>query len=170
MRGLGAVFATVALLTCAGAALGQGLDPNAIPARVVGVFESSAGPVIILEAVGRQAYLPVWVADREATVARDYLAGQRQPRPLTHDLLLNVITSLGARVTQVFVSDLRDRTFIGRIDVFQGGLVRQIDARTSDAVCIALGARVPVFIMAHVLAQAGMTRGQLAQQGIVLPP
>lgn len=170
MKGLVVVLATLTALTGTRSAQGQASDPNAIPARVVGVYETSAGPVIILEAVGRQLYLPIWVAEREAVVARGYLSGQQQPRPLTHDLLLNVVTTLGARVTQVFVSDLRGRTYIGRVDLVHGGVARQIDARTSDAVCIALGARVPIFVMVHVLAQVGVTRDQLAQQGVILPP
>ena len=152
-----------------GTASAQAPLANAVPARVVGVFNTSGGQVIVLEAVGRNLYLPIWVADREAQVAQGYLQGQRPPRPLTHDLLLNAITSLGGRITQVLVSDLRGRTFIGRIDLIQGGIARQLDSRSSDAVCVGLGARVPLYIMIHVLAQAGMTRPQLIQQGIILP-
>jgi hypothetical protein len=151
------------------AALAQAPQANAIAGRVVGVIATTNGSVIVLEAVGRGVYLPIWVADREAEVAQGYLQGQRQPRPLTHDLLLNVVTALGARITQVYVSDLQGRTFIGRIDMVQNGIPRQIDARSSDAVCVALGARAPIFIMVHVIAQAGMTREQLAQQGIFIP-
>lgn len=158
-----------AILTAASGALAQGAQTNAVPARVVGVFNTSGGQVIVLEAVGRNLFMPIWVADREAQVAQGYLRGQQPPRPLTHDLLLNAVTSLGARITQVFVSDLRGRTVIGRIDLIQNGVARQLDARSSDAVCVGLGARVPMFIMIHVLAQAGMTRDQLAQQGIVIP-
>lgn len=166
-----AVIALIALSTLAGAspALAQAPQPNALAARVVGVFAKTSGSVIVLEVAGRGVYLPIWVADREAEVAQGYLQGQRPPRPLTHDLLLNVVTSLGARITQVFVSDLRGTTFIGRIDMVQNGIARQIDARSSDAVCVALGARAPIYVMVHVVAQAGMTRDQLSQQGIFIP-
>jgi len=164
-----AVFVVLLVLTSAGAAVAQMAHPNAVPARVVGVFQGRTGRVLILEAVGRQMYLPIWVAEREAMVAQGYINGQRPARPLTHDLMLSAITTLGGRVSQVFVSDLLNRTFIGRIDLIQGGTIRQLDARSSDAVCVSLGARVPIYIMAHVLAQAGMTRAQLAAQGISLP-
>jgi len=159
----------VLFLTAAGQASAQAPQANAVPARVVGVVNTTGGAVIVLEAVGRNLYLPIWVADREAQVAQGYIQGQRPPRPLTHDLYLNTVTTLGARITQVFVSDLQGRTFIGRIDLIQNGVVRQIDARSSDAVCVGLGARVPIYIMIHVLAQVGMTRAQLIQQGIVVP-
>lgn len=164
-----AVVCGFAILATANAASAQGAQTNAVPARVVGVFTTTGGKAIVLEAVGRNLYMPIWVADREAQVAQGYLRGQRPPRPMTHDLLLNAITSLGARISQVFVSDLRGRTVIGRIDMIQNGVARQLDSRSSDAVCVGLGARVPVFIMVHVLAQAGMTRDQLIQQGIVIP-
>lgn len=159
----------IALVAVARPALAQAPQPNAIAARVVGVFATTNGSVVVLEAAGRGVYLPIWVADREAEVAQGYLQGQRPPRPLTHDLLLNAVSALGARVTQVFVSDLRGTTFIGRVDLVQNGLARQLDARSSDAVCVALGARAPIYIMVHVIAQAGMTRDQLAQQGILIP-
>lgn len=164
-----AVFTSVALVTMASVAGAQSPQPNAVPARIVGVFNTSGGQAIVLEAVGRNLYMPIWVADREAQVAQGYLRGQRQPRPLTHDLLLNAVASLGARITQVFVSDLRGRTVIGRVDMIQNGIARQLDARSSDAVCLGLGAHVPMYIMVHVLAQAGLTRDQLIQQGIVIP-
>lgn len=150
-------------------ATAQTAHPNALPAQVVGVFSVPTGNVIVLGVDGRDLYLPIWVADREAQVARSYLAGQQIARPLTHDLLLSAITTLGGRVTRVLVSDLQGRTFVGRIDLVERGVARQLDARSSDAICVGLGARVPILVMMHVLAQAGLSRTQLQQQGITLP-
>lgn len=169
MKHLSFFFALAFILLSVNLASAQAPQTNAVSARVVGVFNSMSGRVIVLEAVGQNVYLPIWVAEREAQVAHAYLNGQRSPRPLTHDLLLSAITTLGGHITGVYVSDLQNRTFIGRIDISQSGTVRQLDARSSDAVCISLGARVPLYIMIHVIAQAGMTRDQLRQQGIMIP-
>lgn len=169
MKKLAAIIIFSLNLITASQSWAQSAQTNAVPARVHGVYATAMGQVILLEATGRGVYLPIWVAEREAQVAQGYLSGQRPPRPLTHDLLISAVTSLGAQITQAFVSDLQARTFIGRVDMIQNGVARQLDARSSDAVCIALGARVPIYIMVHVLAQAGMNRSQLAQQGIIIP-
>ncbi len=156
------------VVSVAGSAAAQ-VSPGALPARVAGVHATAAGRVIVLEVVGSPLYLPVWVADREAEVADGYVRGIRPPRPLTHDLLRNVVASMGGRVVAAYVSDLRDRTFIGRVDIAHGGRVSQVDARSSDAICVALAAGAPIYVMPHVLGGGGMTRAQLAQQGIFLP-
>jgi hypothetical protein len=157
----------MAVLAIESVAHAQGVAARGpLPARAVGVYRTATGPVILLEAIGTGLYLPIWVADREAEVAEGYLQRRPNPRPLTHDLLNAVILSLGARVTAVHVSDIQNNTFYGRLDVTQAGVTRQLDARSSDAVCVALASGAPIYIMGHVLAQAGMSRAELAQQGI----
>ena len=163
------LFAILVTLTLGADARAQTPHPNAVPAHVVGVLPTARGQLILLQAADRDLYLPIWVAEREAQAARGYLHGQRSPRPLTHDLLLNAVTSLGGRITAVFVSEIRGQNFIGRVDVVRDGVARQLDARSSDAVCVGLGAGASISIMVHVLAQAGLTRAQLAAQGIVVP-
>ena len=122
--------------------------------------------MIVLDVVGTGRYLPIWVAQREAEVAQGYLQRRTPPRPMTHDLLRNAILNLGGRVVGVYVSDLQARTFIGRVDIAQGSALRQLDARSSDAVCTGLATGAPIYAMPHVLAGGGMTRAQLAAQGI----
>jgi bifunctional DNase/RNase len=167
MRAAIAIVTGLVAVAAAGSASAQ-VAPGALPARAAGVYATASGPAIILEIPGSPLFLPIFVAQREAEVAEGYLRGQVPPRPMTHDLLRNVIVSLGGRVAGVYVSDLRDRTFIGRVDILQAGALRQIDARSSDAVCLGLAAGAPIFVMQHVLAGGGMTRAQLAQQGIFL--
>lgn len=162
------VVVGLAVMLATTAAAGQNVQ-GGLPARVVGVYPTALGPVIVLGVPGNPLYLPVWVGDREAEVAEGYLRGLRAPRPLTHDLLRNVIASMGGRVVAVHVSDLRERTFIGRVDIVQGGTTRQVDARSSDAVCLGLATGAPIYVMPHVLAGGGLTRVQLAQQGVFLP-
>jgi len=100
--------------------------------------------------------LPLWIGTAEATAISLALEGVEAPRPLTHDLLANVIGSLGGQVTSVTVSELVEGTFYATINFLNHD---SISARPSDAVALAVRNKVPVFVAQEVMDFAGMDLG-----------
>jgi len=111
--------------------------------------------VVFLREKDRERYLAIVIGIAEAEAIAIRLHRQSFPRPLTHDLLNNVISSLGAKVQSILISDLIDSTYYARIVLDQGGRHLEIDARPSDAIALAVRADVP--ISEAVLEVAGMT-------------
>jgi hypothetical protein len=146
--------------------------PPPVQVQVVGVEATAGGPVVLLKTVEGERFVPIWVGEAEAFAIQLRLLKQAPPRPLTHDLLDNVIHTLGAHVTRVVVADLRDGVFIGRIDLRAGRTDHHLDARSSDSIALALGTGVPIFVATHVLDEAGFTLDELrsgAWQGTPIP-
>ena len=113
-------------------------------------------PVLILRDQQASRYLPLWIGTAEATAISLALEGIDTPRPLTHDLLANVITSLGGQVSSVTVSELIEGTFFATINFLNHD---SISARPSDAVALAIRNKVPVFVAQEVMDFAGMDLG-----------
>lgn len=113
-------------------------------------------PVIILKDLKSNRYLPIWIGQFEATAILMEVQGIRPSRPLTHDLLKNVIDSLSARITRIVISDLRDGTFYAQIHMSINSDNVQIDARPSDAIALAVRANVPIYADQTVLDQAAI--------------
>ncbi len=111
--------------------------------------------VIILRERGAPRYLPIWIGPFEADAITIELQGVEVPRPLTHDLLADVIETLGARVSHVVVNDLRNDTFYAVIVLDHHGEAIEIDSRPSDAIALAVRTRSPIFVEEHVMDQAG---------------
>ena len=116
-------------------------------------------PIIVLKDVASDLVLPIWVGVFEANAIALELEKTATPRPMTHDLLRNVARGLGARVTKVVVSDLKDDTFYATIWMDQGGEEVTLDARPSDAIALALRWDCPIFVNTKVL---GRTRQETA--------
>jgi bifunctional DNase/RNase len=110
-------------------------------------------PVLILRDQQATRYLPLWIGTAEATAISLALEGVEPPRPLTHDLLANVIEQLGGQVTSVTVSELVEGTFYATINFLNHD---SISARPSDAVALAIRNQVPVFVAQEVMDFAGM--------------
>ena len=101
--------------------------------------------VVILKVKDTDRYLPIWIGANEADAIALKLQDMSVPRPLTHDLLGSVITSLGAQVNYIIVSDLNDDTFYAKIVLeYEGGQV-EIDSRPSDAIALAVRADAPIY-------------------------
>jgi len=112
--------------------------------------------VIILKEVNAERYLPIWIGPYEAEAIVIRLRNIEISRPLTHDLLNNVITKMGGKVSHVVVDDLRNDTFYASIAVNLNGRQVEIDSRPSDAIALAVRAEVPIFVEEKVMAQAGI--------------
>ena len=113
--------------------------------------------VIILKDLDADQYLPIWIGPYEAEAIAIRLRDVEVARPLTHDLLNNVIAEMGGEISHIAVTDLRDDTFYARISVNVDGQRMEIDSRPSDAIALAVRANVPIFVDEDVMAQAGIT-------------
>jgi bifunctional DNase/RNase len=113
--------------------------------------------VVILKDLDSDRYLPIWIGPCEAESITIELQGVEVARPLTHDLLKNVIGELRASVRSVQVSDLRNETFYARINLSVDSKQMDIDARPSDAIALAVRAKVPIYVADNVMDSASIT-------------
>ncbi|MDX1390136.1 MAG: bifunctional nuclease family protein [Acidobacteriota bacterium] len=109
-------------------------------------------PIIILKNDSGDSVLPIWVGIFEANAIAMQLENVASPRPMTHDLLKNVIEGLRARISRIVITDLRENTFYATILLERnGGDPLSIDSRPSDAMALALRAQAPIFVEQSVL-------------------
>lgn len=114
----------------------------------------SNSPIVVLKDDDEKFFLPIWVGIFEANAIALQLENVSTPRPMTHDLLKNMLGELDARVTRVVINDLRESTFFAQIRVNTAGRTLEIDARPSDAIALALRVEAPIFVAQTVLDQA----------------
>lgn len=119
-------------------------------------------PIVVLKDIASDLVLPIWVGVFEANAIALELEKTATPRPMTHDLLRSFARGLGAVVTRVVVSDLKDDTFFATVWMNQNGEQVAIDARPSDAIALALRADCPIFVSNKVL---GRTRKNAVEAG-----
>jgi bifunctional DNase/RNase len=108
-------------------------------------------PVVILKGIEGESVLPIWVGIYEANASALEMEKVATPRPMTHDLLKNLLIGLDAQVRKVVVNDLRDDTFFAVIWLDKDGQSISIDSRPSDALALALRADCPIFVEEDVL-------------------
>ena len=111
-------------------------------------------PIIILRDEEGQRVLPIWVGVFEANAIALQIENVQTPRPMTHDLLKNVIADLQAQVERIVVCELKDNTFYATIYLATPGSKIAIDARPSDAIALALRTRSPIFVEETVIQSA----------------
>jgi uncharacterized protein len=111
-------------------------------------------PIVILRDKDGQRVLPIWVGVFEANAIALQIENIPTPRPMTHDLLRNVITDLKASVQKIVVCDLQENTFYALIYLAMNGVTVAIDARPSDALALALRTRAPIYVEDAVIDHA----------------
>jgi bifunctional DNase/RNase len=111
-------------------------------------------PIVILKDKGGERVLPIWVGIFEANAIAMQIENVETARPMTHDLLRNIITDLDGRVDRVVVSDLKDNTFFAVIHMTVRGERVAVDARPSDAIALALRTRAPILVEENVIDNA----------------
>ena len=113
-------------------------------------------PVVILrEMSGQRRLLPIFIGTPEAQAIALSMQNIETPRPMTHDLLKNVLDELGAQVERIVVTELREGTFFAEIVVSSQGEVRSVSSRPSDAIALAVRLGSPIFAEEDVLDEAG---------------
>lgn len=111
-------------------------------------------PIVVLKDIASDLILPIWVGVFEANAIALELEKNTTPRPMTHDLLRNLVRGLNAEVRRVVVSELREETFFALIWMEQGGETIALDARPSDAIALALRCDCPIYVHREVLMHA----------------
>lgn len=111
-------------------------------------------PIIILKDSSGQKALPIWVGIFEANAIALEIENISTPRPMTHDLLKNMILSMEAEIKHILVNELKDNTFYAVISVMHNGHTLNIDSRPSDAIALALRVKAPIFVEEKVIEAA----------------
>ena len=111
-------------------------------------------PIVILKDKGGERVLPIWVGVFEANAIALQIENIATPRPMTHDLLRNILSEIEAEVLRIVVSDLRDNTFYAMIYLDRGGDTIAVDARPSDAIALALRTKAPIYVEDSVVESA----------------
>jgi uncharacterized protein len=120
--------------------------------RALMMDPNSGTPIIILKDVNSETMLPIWVGAYEANAIALEIEKIAPPRPMTHDLLRNLIVELGLTVDRVVVTSLRDNTFYAVIEMTgEDGEAMRLDSRPSDAIALALRADCPIFVDSEVI-------------------
>lgn len=114
-------------------------------------------PIIILKDVSGDAMLPIWVGAFEANAIAVEIEKLASQRPMTHDLIKNVIWELGAVVRRIVITDLVDNTFFAVIEMIRDGEVLVVDSRPSDAIAIALRVDCPIYVNEEVIKNSSTT-------------
>ncbi len=132
--------------------------------------------VVLLREKGTERYLPIWIGAFEANAIQLALHEVELARPMTHDLMRDILETLGARVERVEVTALKENTFYGNIVLSHQGRIYNIDARPSDAIALAVRAHVPIYVAREVMEEAAIVpdedvqEAQEAQQAPAPPP
>lgn len=103
-------------------------------------------PVLFLKDAHREKYLPVWIGELEANSIELAVVQRSVPRPLTHDLLLNIAHELGGRLSRVVIDRLESRTYYATLVLEHDGRLLHVDCRPSDAIALALREKVSIFV------------------------
>src|ERR671910_1928593 len=113
-------------------------------------------PIVLLKTADGNKFLPIWIGHPEAAAILMKLQGAATPRPMTHDLMADMLEQLDAEVMQITVTELRDNTFYASITVRQNGAEIEIDSRPSDAIAIAARAEAPIFAAERVIEESAI--------------
>jgi hypothetical protein len=113
-------------------------------------------PIVLLKTAEGNRFLPIWIGHNEAAAILMKLQGATTPRPLTHDLVTEILGQLDAQVVRIIVTELRENTFFAEITVQQDGAEIQIDSRPSDAIALALRADAPIYAADDVIEESAI--------------
>jgi bifunctional DNase/RNase len=120
----------------------------------VGIDQHTMMPVVVITDAEERGFIPIVIGPAEANAITIQMEGIKPPRPITHDLLKNVLDGFGAKVSRVVITDLKDETYYARIYLKTAQGEIDIDARPSDAIALALRTDAPIFISEEVAAKA----------------
>src|SRR5437764_4638144 len=113
-------------------------------------------PIVLLKTTEGNKFLPIWIGHPEAAAILMKLQGATTPRPMTHDLVTDILGQLDAHVARITVTELRESTFYAQITVQQDGSEVEIDSRPSDAIALAIRAEAPIFVADRVIEESAI--------------
>ena len=113
-------------------------------------------PIVLLKTAEGNKFLPIWIGHPEAAAILMKLQSATTPRPMTHDLVTDMLEQLGAQVVRITVTELRENTFFAQITVQQDGSEVDIDSRPSDAIALAIRADAPIYAADEVIEESAI--------------
>ncbi len=122
--------------------------------------------VVVLEDKEKTRLVPIWIGVSEGNAIALEMNGEKFPRPLTHDLIVNILTALGAKIEKVVVNDIRENSYFAQITVRFASKVFEIDARPSDSLAMAVRVKCPIYIDDKVLAKCPLIEKPITQDDI----
>jgi bifunctional DNase/RNase len=127
---------------------------------------STKMPIVVLKDPDNKLNLPIWIGPLEATAMATELEGMKPQRPMTHDLIRNLLTEFGATVESAEITELRENTYFARIQLkTREGRALELDSRPSDAIALALRTKSPIYVAKKVLeASSELHESQTEQQ------
>ncbi len=127
----------------------------------LGLDRTTNTPVVILQEQNGERVLPIWIGPAEASAIAMELAGMKFARPLTHDLLKQVIVGLGADLRKVIITQVKENTYYAELHIYRGDAVINIDARPSDSIAVALRLKAPIFTSDELLENTTIDTSEL---------
>jgi uncharacterized protein len=124
----------------------------------------SHNPIVLLRDTTDRRALPIWIGEAEAKAIVNALDPKSLARPMTHDLLMNIMDSWSATIERVVIHALKNSTFYAILTISHGEVKKEIDARPSDAIALALRARCPIWVMEEVILEASIPVDQDADE------
>src|SRR5580765_6321687 len=113
-------------------------------------------PIVLLKTVEGNRFLPIWIGHAEAGAILMKLQNSAPPRPMTHDLVTEILLQLDAQVVRVAVTELRESTFYAQVTIQQDGSEIDVDSRPSDAIALAVRAEAPIFVADEVIEESAI--------------
>ena len=113
-------------------------------------------PIVLLKTVAGNMFLPIWIGHTEAAAILMKLQGAETPRPMTHDLINDIMINLDASCIRISVTALRENTFYASITIRANGQEVEIDSRPSDALALAVRSSAPIFVADDVISESGI--------------
>lgn len=140
-------------------------EDGEVEVKVLGVFpvstsQGEATPVVLLED-SRSRVLPIYIGLAEAMAIYYALEGITTPRPMTHDLIVSILSELGVEVEKIVIDDLQEGVYYARLCLRGDGIYKEIDARPSDCIAIALRTKSKIYVLDRIMREAGMDKSQL---------
>lgn len=123
------------------------------------ISETSDQQIIVLRERAGERQFPIVIGIHEAMAIDRRLKGYPTQRPLTHELLASVITALQGELERIVIHDLKDHTFFAKLVIRQGGALREVDSRPSDAIALGVANDVPIYVSEHVLREVADSSG-----------
>ncbi len=150
----------------------QGAPTGYVELEVGGVIAAPGGHAVVLVHDKREIVLPIFIGGTEALSINLRHNKRRYARPLTHDLLDTIMEKLGGELVHIQIDAIRDETYLGAVFVRQGSEIIEVDARPSDAIALAIGNRVPIYVAEDVIKKAGVKKDDLmpGRPGLVPDP
>jgi bifunctional DNase/RNase len=140
------------------------LDMRELVIDSIRISQMNYQRVVVLKEMETNLFLLIWIGPTEAEAIAVKMQGMTVPRPLTHDLLVDLVKSVGGSFEHILVNDLQNETFYAKVVIRVGDQIHEIDSRPSDAMAVAVRAEVPIYVADEVMDKAGISMDQESGQ------